>query len=74
MVCTGSGIPGETKGAGKGDSGGPLLMPGDQGVQIVGVASWIYPKDDRGRVSDNGVTVFTRVDKYVDWIIATPGR
>jgi secreted trypsin-like serine protease len=61
MVCAGTG----TSNACYGDSGGPLMMMDSQGRwNVVGITSF-----GLGGCAQEGVpTVYTRVDKYLDWI------
>ena len=60
MVCAGDG----SQDAGKGDSGGPLIVPkshSDDTAVVFGVVSWAH---GCGRTAG----VYTRVTKYLDWI------
>jgi len=60
-ICAGRGV----RDACQGDSGGPLLSRKLQGGRwaVVGVTSW-----GKGCAKENFPGVYTRVDKYVDWI------
>ena len=60
MVCAGDG----SQDAGRGDSGGPLIVPkshSDDTAVVFGVVSWAH---GCGRTAG----VYTRVTKYLDWI------
>lgn len=53
-----------------GDSGSPIVQESDDGVVIVGVASWIseFPC---GAI--NAVSVYVRASAFIDWIFAWTG-
>ena len=51
------------RGAANGDSGGPAVMYDGSEYVLVGVSSWgAFPKDQKP-------TVYTKVSKYIDWIL-----
>ena len=61
MVCAGDG----STDAGKGDSGGPLIVPksnSDDTAVVFGIVSW-------GPGCGQTAGVYTRVTKYLNWIL-----
>jgi len=62
MICA----TGDRKGICNGDSGGPLMVKGDEKT-VIGVSSWT-PKDPGCNENGNSPSVFARVTSQLDWI------
>jgi len=65
MIC----VNGHYKGVCFGDSGGPLMVKGQEKI-VIGVASWIPTKN----CTENNPSIFARVSSQLGWIKANAGR
>ncbi len=66
----------QASGVCSGDSGGPLLLNTDHGLEIVGVASTVFQADsvkDQSKICNFGAT-YVDLSKHMDWIKETYAR